>query len=81
MNVVWTERAWERLTEIEAFVARDHPEAAVRLVDKLIARGEALGRFLIGVASSRKSRVAAFASSSSIATGSCTGACSIRLKC
>jgi len=30
MKVVWTERAWERLTEIEAFVARDHPEAAVR---------------------------------------------------
>jgi toxin ParE1/3/4 len=44
MKVVWTERAWERLTEIEAFVARDHPEAAVRLVDKLIARGDALGR-------------------------------------
>ena len=41
MKVVWTERAWERLTEIEAFVARDHPEAAVRLVDKLIARGDA----------------------------------------
>jgi toxin ParE1/3/4 len=44
MKVVWTERAWARLTEIEAFVARDHPEAAVRLVDKLIARGDALGR-------------------------------------
>ena len=45
MKVVWTERAWERLTEIEAFVARDNPEAAVRLLDKLIARGEALGRY------------------------------------
>ena len=44
MKVVWTERVWERLTEIEAFVARDHPEAAARLVDKLIARGGALGR-------------------------------------
>jgi plasmid stabilization system protein ParE len=44
MKVVWTERAWERLIEIEAFVALDHPEAAARLVDKLIARGEALGR-------------------------------------
>lgn len=44
MKVVWTEREWERLTEIEAFVARDHPEAAVRLVDKLIARCDALGR-------------------------------------
>ena len=45
MKVVWTEQAWERLTEIEAFVARDHPEAAVRLVDRLIARGDALGRY------------------------------------
>lgn len=45
MKVVWTERAWERLTEIEAFVVRDHPEAAARLVDKLIARGDALGRY------------------------------------
>ena len=45
MKVVWTERAWERLTEIEAFVARDHPEAAIRLVDKLVARGDALGRY------------------------------------
>ena len=33
------------MTEIEAFVARDHPEAAVRLVDNLIARGDALGRY------------------------------------
>jgi plasmid stabilization system protein ParE len=45
MKVVWTERAWERLAEIEAFVARDRPEAAIRLVDKLIARGDALGRY------------------------------------
>jgi plasmid stabilization system protein ParE len=56
MKVVWTERAWERLTEIEAFVARDRPEAAMRLVDKLIARGDALWRYLIGVARSRKSQ-------------------------
>jgi len=44
MKVVWTERAWRQLIEIEAFVAGDHPEAAVRLIDKLIARGDALGR-------------------------------------
>ena len=44
MKVVWTEQAWERLAEIEAFVARQHPEAAARLVDWLIARGEALAR-------------------------------------
>lgn len=44
MKVVWTEQAWARLIAIEAFIARDHPEAAVRLIDKLIARGAALGR-------------------------------------
>ena len=44
MKVVWTEQAWARLTEIEAFVARDNPEAAARLVDKLIARGDVLAR-------------------------------------
>ena len=45
MKVVWTERAWERLIEIEAFVAHDRPEAAGRFVDRLIARGDALGRY------------------------------------
>ena len=45
MKVVWTERAWKRLTEIEAFVARDNPAAATRFVDKLVARGDALGRY------------------------------------
>lgn len=44
MKVVWTEQAWERLAEIEAFIAREHPEAAAKLVDKLIARGDALAR-------------------------------------
>jgi len=42
MTVTWTEQAWERLLEIERFVARDDPRAAARLVDKLIDRGEAL---------------------------------------
>ena len=42
MNVTWTEQAWERLLEIERFVARDDPRAAARLVDKLIDRGDAL---------------------------------------
>ena len=44
MKVVWTEQACERLIEIEAFIAREHPEAAAKLVDRLIARGEALAR-------------------------------------
>ena len=42
MKVVWTEQAWERLAEIEEFIARDSPEAAARLIDKLVHRGDAL---------------------------------------
>lgn len=42
MKIIWTEQAWERLLEIERFVARDDPRAAARLVDKLIDRGDAL---------------------------------------
>ena len=42
MKVTWTEQAWERLLEIERFVARDDPRAAARLVDRLIERGDAL---------------------------------------
>ena len=45
MKVTWTEQAWERLLEIERFVARDDPRAAARLVDKLIDRGDALAEF------------------------------------
>ena len=42
MKVIWTEQAWERLLEIERFIARDEPRAAARLVDMLIDRGDAL---------------------------------------
>ena len=45
MNVIWAEQAWERLIEIERFVARDDPKAAARLVDKLIDRGDALAEY------------------------------------
>ena len=45
MNVTWTEQACERLLEIERFVARDDPRAAVRLVDRLINRGDALAEY------------------------------------
>jgi addiction module RelE/StbE family toxin len=44
MRVVWTEQAWTRLVEIEAFIAKDSPAAASKFVDKLIERGEALAR-------------------------------------
>ncbi|MFZ1574141.1 MAG: type II toxin-antitoxin system RelE/ParE family toxin [Chromatiaceae bacterium] len=42
MKVRWTDQAFQRLAEIEAFIARDDPKAGERLVDLLIARGEAL---------------------------------------
>ena len=45
MKVLWTEHAWARLAEIDAFVRRDDPEVASRLVDRLIDRGEALARY------------------------------------
>ena len=45
MKVVWTEQAWSCLAEIETFIARDDPVAALRLVDKLVDRTEALARY------------------------------------
>jgi toxin ParE1/3/4 len=42
VRVRWTDQAFERLAQIEAFIAQDDPKAAERLVDRLIARGEAL---------------------------------------
>jgi len=41
-RVVWTAQAWERLLEIETFIAEDSPGAAAKLVDKLIAPADAL---------------------------------------
>ena len=45
MRVLWAEQAWARLAEIETFVGRDDPEAASRLVDRIIDRGETLARY------------------------------------
>jgi plasmid stabilization system protein ParE len=45
MKVRWTEEAIARLSAIAAHVARDRPVAAHRLVARLLARGESLGRF------------------------------------
>ena len=42
MKVLWTDQAFERLAEIEAYVARDDPKAGERLVDRIVARGAAL---------------------------------------
>jgi len=42
MKVVWTAQAWERLLEIESFIAEEAPGAATKLIDRLISRGDAL---------------------------------------
>ena len=45
MKASWTEQAWERLLEVERFVARDDPRAAARLVNRLIDRGDGLAEY------------------------------------
>ena len=42
MKIVWTDQAYRRLAGIEDFVARDRPEAAERLVARLIDRADVL---------------------------------------
>lgn len=44
MKVLWTEQALSRLVEIEDFVSADDPAAAVRLIARLVDRGESLMR-------------------------------------
>ena len=45
MRVVWTPLAIQRAAEIAAYIARDHPAAAVRWVDSLFERSTILSRF------------------------------------
>jgi toxin ParE1/3/4 len=45
MKIVWTEQAFLRLAEIEDFIGRDDPRAAVKLVSDLIEKAEVLTRF------------------------------------
>ncbi len=45
MKVVWTAKALDDLAEIGDFVASDNPDAAARLVDRLLRRVELLARF------------------------------------
>jgi len=44
VKVVWTEQASRRLSEIEEFISRDRPDAAAKLIDKIVDRGDALAR-------------------------------------
>lgn len=46
MKIVWTEHALNCLIEIEEFIARDDPAAAVFLVETLIERTELLKDYL-----------------------------------
>jgi toxin ParE1/3/4 len=45
IQIVWSSRSLERLREIQAFVARDKPDAAERLVTRIVAMVETLRRF------------------------------------
>lgn len=45
MTVQWTEEAYQRLAEIEDFIARDNPAIALRTVEQIIARAETLEQF------------------------------------
>jgi plasmid stabilization system protein ParE len=45
LKVIWTEQALARLIEIQDFIARANPDAADRLVDRIVERGEGLARF------------------------------------
>lgn len=42
MKVLWTDQAFERLAEIEEYIARDDPATAERFIDRLIERSQAL---------------------------------------
>ena len=42
MKLVWTKEALHRLLEIEEYISRDNPVAAVDFVDKLISLAETL---------------------------------------
>ena len=44
MKVVWTREAFEKLTEIEKFIARDSPRRAEKFIDYLVEQGELLSK-------------------------------------
>jgi plasmid stabilization system protein ParE len=45
LKVIWTEQALVRLIEIQDFIARANPDAAERLVRRLVERGDGLSKF------------------------------------
>jgi len=45
VKVLWTEQAYERLIEIEDFIAADDPDAAARHTNELVGRAKRLAEF------------------------------------
>jgi len=45
MNIIWTRLAFQRLLEIEEFIARDHPGVAQSHTDRLLFETDKLGDF------------------------------------
>jgi len=45
MKVFWTEQAFERLKEISDYISVDSATAASEFINRIIERGENLGRF------------------------------------
>lgn len=43
MDVVWTHRARQRLTEVYDYIARDQPRNARNWVNRLLQRGDGIG--------------------------------------
>jgi addiction module RelE/StbE family toxin len=42
MKLVWTEEALQSLMEIDEYISRDNPTAAIEFVDKLISTAETI---------------------------------------
>jgi toxin ParE1/3/4 len=45
LKVIWTEQALARLIEIQDFIVRSNPDAAERLVRRIVERGDGLSKF------------------------------------
>jgi addiction module RelE/StbE family toxin len=45
LKVIWTEQALARLIEIQDFIEHANPDAAERLVHRLVERGDGLSKF------------------------------------
>ncbi len=45
MKVRWTQQAFDRLADIEAYISQDNPIASARIIDKIIKRGDGLAQF------------------------------------